>query len=402
MGLLKQTAHEYYSGNDLGSYQFTSLDHVINNFMISYVGEGKIIPKVKRTDVLFHARRAMQELSYDTFKSIKSQEIVLPPSLTMMLPQDYVNYVKLAWSDASGIEHIIHPTSNSSNPNSIAQDSDGNYIFTTDKIDLDSTGNPSGLMQFPLNLELTQGLDIEQSTITIYPHMLGYDPTTDTLTTNTGHKNFPDENPFISGMEIVSPYFPPGTTIDSIQESSSTLEMTITLSHASTNTASISDPVTITIIDNTGDTTWGKYKANEPSENRNDDYSEDVYWPYVGGRYGLNPQQAQVNGSFFIDQIRGMIHFSSNISGQKVVLKYISDSLGTEEEMQVHKLAEEAMYKHIAYAIVSTMANVQEYLVARLKKERFAETRKAKLRLSNLKIEELTQIMRGKSKWIKH
>ena len=37
-----------------------------------------------------------------------------------------------------------------------------------------------------------------------------------------------------------------------------------------------------------------------------------------------------------------------------------------------------------------------------LKKERFAEQRKAKLRLSNIKIEELAQIMRGKSKWIKH
>ncbi len=37
-----------------------------------------------------------------------------------------------------------------------------------------------------------------------------------------------------------------------------------------------------------------------------------------------------------------------------------------------------------------------------LKKERFAATRKAKLRLSNLKIEELTQVMRGKSKQIKH
>ena len=46
MGLLKETAHNYYSGNDLGNYQFTSLDHVINNFMIGYVGDGKIIPKV--------------------------------------------------------------------------------------------------------------------------------------------------------------------------------------------------------------------------------------------------------------------------------------------------------------------------------------------------------------------
>ena len=32
----------------------------------------------------------------------------------------------------------------------------------------------------------------------------------------------------------------------------------------------------------------------------------------------------------------------------------------------------------------------------------FSETRKAKIRLSNIKIEELSQVFRGKSKWIKH
>ena len=85
-----------------------------------------------------------------------------------------------------------------------------------------------------------------------------------------------------------------------------------------------------------------------------------------------------------------------------MILKYISDGLGTDEEMVVHKFAEEAMYKHIAYAILSTRSNVQEYLVNRFKKEKFAETRKAKLRLSSIKIEELTQILRGKSKQIKH
>jgi len=60
------------------------------------------------------------------------------------------------------------------------------------------------------------------------------------------------------------------------------------------------------------------------------------------------------------------------------------------------------MYKCIAYAIMSTRANVQEYIVNRFRKEKFAATRKAKLRLSNLKLEELTQILRGKSKQIKH
>ena len=69
MGLLNQTQQEYYQGNDFGNYQFTSLDDIINQFMIVYVGEDKIIPKIKRTDVAFHAQRAIQELSFDTFKS---------------------------------------------------------------------------------------------------------------------------------------------------------------------------------------------------------------------------------------------------------------------------------------------------------------------------------------------
>ena len=84
-----------------------------------------------------------------------------------------------------------------------------------------------------------------------------------------------------------------------------------------------------------------------------------------------------------------------------MILDYISDSLGTDAEMQVHKFAEDAMYKCIAHAILSTSSYGQG-LVPRLTKEKFAAIRKAKLRLSNLKLEELTQILRGKSKQIKH
>ena len=84
------------------------------------------------------------------------------------------------------------------------------------------------------------------------------------------------------------------------------------------------------------------------------------------------------------------------------MLNYISDSLGTDGEMRVHKFAEEAMYKCIAYGIMSTKANIQEYVIKRFKQDRFAAIRTAKLRLSNLKLEELTQILRGKSKHLKH
>ena len=70
--------------------------------------------------------------------------------------------------------------------------------------------------------------------------------------------------------------------------------------------------------------------------------------------------------------------------------------------MQVHKLAEDAMYKHILCDVMSSRANVPANAIFRYKKDKFAATRKAKIRLSNFKIEELTQILRGKSKHIKH
>ena len=141
-----------------------------------------------------------------------------------------------------------------------------------------------------------------------------------------------------------------------------------------------------------------------PSENQKDyyNYNDDMYDLNIGQRYGIDPTHAQVNGSFYIDELVGKIHFSSNISGKTVTLKYVSDSLGTDGDQVVHKFAEEALYKHIAYAIVSTSPTIQEHVVRRFKKEKFAATRQAKLRLSNIKLEELTQIMRGKSKQIKH
>ena len=198
-------------------------------------------------------------------------------------------------------------------------------------------------------------------------------------------------------MLVYNQYFPTGTKV----VTRNTTDGVITVDQRPT--LSVTSTGQITFVDPNKDTdTWANYKSNKPSELQNfDDYEDDLYWRLDGNRYGLEPSHAQVNGSFYINDETGYIYFSSNVSGKTVILDYISDGLGTEEEMKVHKFAQEAMYKHIAYAILAGKKDVPEFQVQRFKKERFAETRKAKLRLSNLKLEELTQILRGKSKWIK-
>ena len=108
MGLLDdQTQEDYYNLGDYGGYQFTSLQNIISQFMVVYVGEDKMIRNASRTDVAFHAQRALAELSFDTLKSCKAQEITVSPSLQMILPQDYVNYTKVSWVDSAGITLTI-------------------------------------------------------------------------------------------------------------------------------------------------------------------------------------------------------------------------------------------------------------------------------------------------------
>ena len=283
-----------------GSYSYISLNDVVNNFMVGYVGTGKLIGSVKRTDVIFHAKRSMQEFSYDTLKSIKSVELNIPPSLSIVIPQDYVNYVRMSWIDFQGIKHIIYPTNN---------------------ITIDPYENP---------IQDTRGVPIQD--------------------------NFGDN---IEG--------------DSLTEK-----------RWRTN-----DIGQITFDANNFVGDW---------------YNGDMWVQsaWYGRRYGLDPQFANINGYFTINDRENKISFSSDLVGKLIVLEYVSDGLAYDLDSRVPKLAEEAMYAYILHAIISTRINQPEYLVQRLKQEKSAKLRNTKIRLSNIKLEEITQVLRGQSKWIKH
>jgi len=533
MGLLDNNTHkEYYQGNDYGNYQFTSLEDIINQFMVVYVGENKVIPKARRIDVAFHAQRALAELSFDTFKSIKAHQIDLPPTLVMPLPQDYVSYTKLSWVDTAGIKHPLYPTNSTSNPFQIRQQDDGKYFFGVednlvvngdfaDELDgtwtttkpgkskaWDSTyTNNAGTKYYVNNIYDTINLVNEElefgqlwhapgsraygawqevsvshtNSITLQASGLsgaqqtnaGGDLICDfgvlrigitstdpgvgwSVTNNSGssvfvdgnhtvqnHSTYPTPNTNSDNFDIgylewsdgtssqkeiedidvtahdtiwvyVQSYSPWNSDAQTVYSQGTVGGSTPILPTESENNTHQKNTVdSISLIDSTAQpslqakaghatnsSTWNSYKSGTPSENQ-DDYQDDTYWPAGGERYGLDPQHAQANGSFYIDPRLGRIHFSSNISGKTVILDYISDSLGTDAEMQVHKFAEEAMYKWISHAMISTSLYGQQ-LVPRFKKEKFAAIRQAKLRLSSIKLEELTQVLRGKSKQIKH
>jgi|21_taG_2_1085346.scaffolds.fasta_scaffold00165_9 hypothetical protein len=454
MALITQTPGNYYSNinDNYGEYQFTSLSDVIDQFMIAYVGDNKVIPRVNAYEVQFHAKRALQELSFDTFKSCKSQEITLQPNLQMVLPQDYVNYVKVSWVAADGIKRRIHPTTRTSNPKPKFINENGGYEVLATATSVTNTSNdivldgeypnilPDMTLQGAMDNTGLNGFTVVSNTVSNGITTLTMSgPATASFTGNQ-LLNFTyangelaiDNEPFyltslgnitisekmitsfvtggldanISqvkvGMKIYHPNFPVGTLVTAIDTNPvSGAAVVISLSEdAIAGYTTAYDTVGIFCDENPDSDTWTKYRGvDRASENNRTVESFDVE---DISRYGLDPQYANVNGNFYIDCDSGKIHFSSDLVGKTIVLDYISDTLGSNKEMKVHKFAEEAMYKWVAHAILSSTMNVPEGLVARYKKERFAAVRTAKLRLSSIKLEEITQILRGKSKQIKH
>ena len=266
---------------------------------MAYIGDDKILAKIKRTDVLFHARRAMQELSYDVLPSAKSVESTVPITLTVPIPRDYVNYVRLSWADAQGVLRTIYPLNGlSGNPTSLAID-DGNGVPTQS--------------YFGNNLESEQSL------------------------------------------------------IESRWEKA--------------NQSNLS--------------------GNSQSNDSNGIYDQ-VWWKQAyGQRYGLQPELAQSNGYFSINQRTGSFSFSSNLSQKLIMIDYISDGLAIDLDSLVPKMVEEALYARILYSIAHLSKNVDGGTKALYKRDAYAKTRNAKIRLSNLKLDEIVQVFRGQAKWIK-
>ncbi len=68
------------------SNAFISLNDIINNFLISYTGPGKLIPDAKRTEVVFHARRCLQEFAYETLKTQLQTSSTAGETVTITTP----------------------------------------------------------------------------------------------------------------------------------------------------------------------------------------------------------------------------------------------------------------------------------------------------------------------------
>ena len=138
-------------------------------------------------------------------------------------------------------------------------------------------------------------------------------------------------------------------------------------------------------------------------QDNNPPYNEDYYDTFIGARYGLNTETANINPTFTIDKKAGVINFNSTMANEQCILEYISDGMegGDDSQVTLNKLFEDYIYAYIKYAVLNSKFGVQEYIINRARKDKSALLRNAKIRLSNIHPGRLLMNMRGDNKWIK-
>jgi hypothetical protein len=303
--------YKYYNENtgnpdkedeNWGSYQYVSLRDIVSNFSLLYVGNDKLINNVERYNILFHAKRAIQELNYDSLKEIKILELEVGDTLRYVLPHDFVNWVRISMYKNGTL--------------------------------------------FPL---------------------------TENIQTNWSDAYFQDQKGNILFDQDGNILKPNNSTIDS--ERIRGVNKSIYLNEQS------------------------PYHKQEGHL-----YEGTWYFEYsIGGRYGLNTETANRNPTFKVNKKSGVINFSSDMADEVCVLEYVSDGLenGNDDEIQINKMFEEFIYAYIKYSILSSKFGIQEYIINRLRKEKSALLRNAKIRISNIHPGRLLMNLRGQNKFLK-
>ena len=299
---MAQTSEQYYgSADNYGSGQYVTLQDIVNNYMLMYVGYDKLIDNADRYNVLFHAKRAVQELNYDAFKQAKVLETLVNDDLKVILPQHFVDYIRISFEENGELFKLSeNPTTNWATR--YDQDESANYAYLFD-VDGNLIEEESELDRIRKEGEYLQ-------------------------------------------------YMYPGLYYGR----------------------------------------WG--------------WCCDGLW-YFGnnfaGFYGADASKLNGNPTFTLNKSEGVINFSSGLAGKKIVLEYITDGLENEDPSQVvvHKFAEEFVYSYISWCMLKGRFGVQEYVVRRFMKEKTANMRNAKIRLSNINPRRLLMALRGRDNWIK-
>lgn len=123
---------EYYNTpSEWGSYGYTTMENIINEMKASSI-YGPFLKMIPRYDLVRLGKLTIREFNMDLAKEVKAIELELGSTLTIILPTDFIDYVRVSFIDDNGELKPIAQSDNLVIAKSYLQDNDSNILFDND------------------------------------------------------------------------------------------------------------------------------------------------------------------------------------------------------------------------------------------------------------------------------
>lgn len=287
--MASQNPYEYYQDEtQRGNYVYETLENMVNNFRDNQTGQNTMLGTVQRRSILYWMKKGIQKFTFDALREVKAIELELGDNLDIILPFDFISYIRISWLDQeTGEFRPMAENRKTALAEAWLQDNEAEILFDNDG-------------------EVLKGS---------------------------------------SATELL---------------------------------------------------TLKKFTKNKNC------HCQDICCCSNGQRWGMDTSK-NYNGNFNIDTRQGRIHFGSESATKIIILEYISDGLeySNESDIRVNKQAEMALYFFVKWNLLINKIGVNEYDKRNAKKDFDTEYRNAKIRMMNLKVGEIAQLLKERNKWIR-
>lgn len=129
-----------------GEYVYVTLEELVNNFIANYTGDGKILGKPKRSQIIYQFKQGIKKFTMNALREIKAVELELGDTLDVILPPDYVSYARISYvHPETGDLMVLSKNTNDVIGTAYLQDHDAEILFDEDGFILEGSTYASSI-----------------------------------------------------------------------------------------------------------------------------------------------------------------------------------------------------------------------------------------------------------------
>lgn len=152
----------FYSDPAKNSYVYVSLEDIVDDFISTYTGNSTIIGKANRRKIVRHAKMGIKQFTMNALRDFRAVELELGDTLDIVLPPDFVSYVRISYVNPStGELMVLSENRDSVMGTAYLQDHNANILFDNDGFILEGTTYYDGLNDTITQRNFVSGVDME-------------------------------------------------------------------------------------------------------------------------------------------------------------------------------------------------------------------------------------------------